>query len=262
MQADNVDQPTSNFTYNACIGMMFLDAFLYGILAFYLDKVFPSEFGTSLPFYFPLMPSYWCGTSGGHHRQSDTDNHSGSFFDSVMVGLGLTTHHTVSGGENVAAHDNEDIESIDPKKRQFFETVPAELKHQIDEEKCISIRKLRKVFKNPAGGDDRVAVDSLNLDMFQNQVTVLLGHNGAGKTTTISMLVGMIPATSGNAFLPGGLDIQHDMAAIRRGLGVCPQHDILFPDLTAFEHLQVCALMVIRTVVVMYVYLCLDFCSV
>jgi ATP-binding cassette subfamily A (ABC1) protein 3 len=33
------------------------------------------------------------------------------------------------------------------------------------------------------------------------------------------------------------LDIRTDLAAIRRHLGVCPQHDVLFPDLTVEEHL-------------------------
>lgn len=31
------------------------------------------------------------------------------------------------------------------------------------------------------------------------------------------------------------------MQAIRGNLGVCPQHDILFPELTALQHLQVYA---------------------
>lgn len=34
------------------------------------------------------------------------------------------------------------------------------------------------------------AVDNLNLDMYNGQITALLGHNGAGKTTTMSMLTG------------------------------------------------------------------------
>jgi ATP-binding cassette subfamily A (ABC1) protein 3 len=53
------------------------------------------------------------------------------------------------------------------------------------------------------------------------------------------MLVGMIPPTSGYAMMPGGLDITRDMSNVRRNLGVCPQHDILFPELTVLQHLQV-----------------------
>lgn len=45
-----------------------------------------------------------------------------------------------------------------------------------------------KVF-NP-GPKEKIAVDSLDLNMYEGQITVLLGHNGAGKTTTMSMLTG------------------------------------------------------------------------
>jgi ABC-type multidrug transport system ATPase subunit len=41
------------------------------------------------------------------------------------------------------------------------------------------------------------AVDKLNLKLHKNQILALLGHNGAGKTTTVSMLTGMLEATSG-----------------------------------------------------------------
>ena len=36
----------------------------------------------------------------------------------------------------------------------------------------------------------KTAVDSMRLNMYEGQITVLLGHNGAGKTTTMSMLTG------------------------------------------------------------------------
>jgi ABC-type uncharacterized transport system ATPase subunit len=52
----------------------------------------------------------------------------------------------------------------------------------------IKIRALRKVFGK--GKTTKVAVDSLNLDIYENQITALLGHNGAGKTTTMFMLTG------------------------------------------------------------------------
>ncbi len=59
VQTSNANTETSRFSYNLCVSMMFIDAVLYGILAWYFDKVIPSEYGTPLPFYFPLMPSYW-----------------------------------------------------------------------------------------------------------------------------------------------------------------------------------------------------------
>lgn len=36
-------------------------------------------------------------------------------------------------------------------------------------------------------------MDSLSLDMYNGQITALLGHNGAGKTTTMSILTGLFP---------------------------------------------------------------------
>ena len=40
------------------------------------------------------------------------------------------------------------------------------------------------------GNKTRQAVKDLTVNMFEGQITVLLGHNGAGKTTTLSMLTG------------------------------------------------------------------------
>ena len=76
----------------------------------------------------------------------------------------------------------------------------------------------------------------LNIEMYKGQIFALLGHNGAGKTTAISILNGMLSATSGHAFL-GQINMFKDTNALRRTLGFCPQHDILFPLLNAQEHL-------------------------
>lgn len=50
------------------------------------------------------------------------------------------------------------------------------------------LRNLRKEF------GPRVAVSGSNLEMYEGQITALLGHNGAGKTTTMSMITGLFPA--------------------------------------------------------------------
>ncbi|CAM9298668.1 unnamed protein product, partial [Discosporangium mesarthrocarpum] len=46
-----------------------------------------------------------------------------------------------------------------------------------------------------------VAVKGLDLDLYEGQISVLLGHNGAGKSTSISMITGITPPTSGEAFI-------------------------------------------------------------
>ena len=57
--------------------------------------------------------------------------------------------------------------------------------------KSIKIKDLNKSF------DQFQAVKDLSMNIYSDQIFVLLGHNGAGKTTTISMLTGMIEPTSG-----------------------------------------------------------------
>ena len=80
------------------------------------------------------------------------------------------------------------------------------------------------------------AVDDLHLTANEGEVLCLLGPNGSGKTTTLGMLSGLIPPTRGTAYVQG-----HDITASRdavRGLtGLCPQHDTLWDELSAEEHL-------------------------
>ncbi|ODN05940.1 ATP-binding cassette sub-family A member 3 [Orchesella cincta] len=83
----------------------------------------------------------------------------------------------------------------------------------------------------------KVAVKNMHLNMYEGQTTALLGHNGAGKTTTMSMITGLIPPSSGTAYI-NGYDICTNMNAVRSSLGLCPQHDVLFDELTVEEHLR------------------------
>jgi len=102
----------------------------------------------------------------------------------------------------------------------------------------ISIRNLRKEFDGQSG--KIIAVDNTSLDLYEGQILALLGHNGAGKTTTISMLTGLYPPSSGDAYVYGH-SIRYEMNKVRQDLGICPQEDILFPTLTVKEHLQLFA---------------------
>jgi len=54
------------------------------------------------------------------------------------------------------------------------------------------------------------------------------------------MLTGMLPPTEGGARVYGK-DLGGELGAIRAELGVCPQHDVLWPTLTVAEHLTLFA---------------------
>lgn len=70
----------------------------------------------------------------------------------------------------------------------------ANLKQQEIQNQTLDIRNLSKIYPN-----GKHAITDLSLTMYQGQIFALLGHNGAGKTTTISILTGLIEATSGQA---------------------------------------------------------------
>jgi len=72
--------------------------------------------------------------------------------------------------------------------------VDANLKQQEIQNQTLDIRNLSKIYPN-----GKHAITDLSLTMYQGQIFALLGHNGAGKTTTISILTGLIEATSGQA---------------------------------------------------------------
>lgn len=69
-----------------------------------------------------------------------------------------------------------------------------------------------------------------------NEVFTILGHNGAGKTTAIYMLTGMLKPTSGEAYLYDN-SLTDEIDEVRRSLGLCQQFDVLYNELTAYEHL-------------------------
>lgn len=119
------------------------------------------------------------------------------------------------------------ISEGDDIKLTNFEKVPKNAQIPVG----IHIKNLTKVFS-----DGKVAVNNCSVDMFENQITVLLGQNGAGKSTTISMLTGMLPSTSGTALI-NGFDIRSETKKARSSFGLCAQNNILFDVLTVREHI-------------------------
>ncbi|XP_072234331.1 retinal-specific phospholipid-transporting ATPase ABCA4a [Leuresthes tenuis] len=236
------------FSFLTSICMMGLDTVLYAVLAWYLDNVFPGQYGIGRPFYFPFLPCYWLNSvapaSGNDKMESDRkgfDNLANKEqgeqqkkaeeenVDKEQAGAkedAPSCQHQdrrdLLGKENQA----ESEKNKEKDEQSFFEAEPPDLV------KGVCVQNLVKVF----GKCCAPAVDGLSISFYESQITALLGHNGAGKTTTMSILTGMFPATSGTATIYGK-DIRTDMDSIRLSLGMCPQHNILFQYMTVAEHI-------------------------
>ena len=82
-----------------------------------------------------------------------------------------------------------------------------------------------------------VAVDRLNLEVGRGLIFGFLGPNGAGKSTTINMLVGLLPPTSGHAYV-SGYSVRDAALEVKRRIGVVPEGLSLYDRLTAAEQIE------------------------
>ena len=190
-------EPTDPMTMGHLWIMLVVDVIVYCILIWYVEGVKPGKFGVAKKWYFPFSKSYWFPKKKSHPAMTN-----GVHLNSIPTSV-------------------EDEDS-------YFEREPSGLYPGI------VVENLRKVFK-PFRAPQVVAVDNVSFKAYQGQITALLGHNGAGKTTTMSILTGMYSG-SGLAKIDG-IDISQDLSSARKSLGLCPQHNMLFMDLTVSEHL-------------------------
>lgn len=72
------------------------------------------------------------------------------------------------------------------------------------------------------------AVNDLSIKARRGQIMVLLGANGSGKSTTLDAISGLNTITSGSIEIDG-----------TGGLGLCPQKNVLWDELTVYEHVKI-----------------------
>ncbi len=96
---------------------------------------------------------------------------------------------------------------------------------------AIKTMELVKQYKN------LIAVEKLNLEIYQGELFSLLGVNGAGKTTAIKMLSCLTKPTSGDATV-GGHSITKEPEHVKRLIGVSPQETAVAPNLSVKENLE------------------------
>ncbi|WP_432696136.1 ABC transporter ATP-binding protein [Marinobacterium sp. YM272] len=82
------------------------------------------------------------------------------------------------------------------------------------------IISIKGVGKSYASGF--TALKSIDLDIQRGEIFALLGPNGAGKTTLISIICGIVNATSGQV-IADGYDIARDYRQARSQIGLVPQ---------------------------------------
>ncbi|WP_144211314.1 ABC transporter ATP-binding protein [Shewanella donghaensis] len=99
------------------------------------------------------------------------------------------------------------------------------------ESTAISVNNLVKKY------DDFVAVDGISLSVKAGETLALLGHNGAGKSSLIKMLLGIVPATSGEISMMGNVIMQEKQRR-QLNLGYLPENISLYEKLTGKEVLE------------------------
>mmetsp|Transcript_8009 Transcript_8009/g.14688 ORF Transcript_8009/g.14688 Transcript_8009/m.14688 type:complete len:1998 (+) Transcript_8009:47-6040(+) len=190
--------------------------FLLSILAWYLDHVIPTEHGHREPFHFFLKPSFW--------------------FPSMKTGRKSKVTPAVKSS---ATSKTDDDLPQDPDVRAEAERVRSQ--NYDGRQIAVEISRLWKTFTSGLFSRHKFsAVRGIEFAIEKDSVFVMLGHNGAGKTTTFNMLTGLSNVSKGDATI-FGLSVVNDMKKIQSTMGVCPQHDILFNQLTGREHLRLFA---------------------
>lgn len=96
-------------------------------------------------------------------------------------------------------------------------------------ELVLDIRAVGKVF------GAAVALEQLDLKLYEGELLTLLGPSGSGKTTLLRIIAGFEAPTSGEVLLRGR-DLSR-LPPAQRGVGMVFQHYALFPHMTVAQNL-------------------------
>jgi len=204
----------------SCIVLLYVGAVLYLVIGLYLDAILPQEFGVPKhPLFFldSLKPRKGSGQNKSYHAFNDEEAQE-------KLSKGSQVISSAQFGINM---EPEDVR----REREYTESL-----NPSSSTNPLIVKNLRKVYKAVGGKPPKVAVNDFSLHIKRGEMFGLLGPNGAGKTSLISMLTGLYPPEKGNAWV-GGYSILNQIHSVHTVLGVCPQFDLLWSDLTVEEHL-------------------------
>tara|TARA_B100000959_G_scaffold286917_1_gene368038 strand:- start:2684 stop:3616 length:933 start_codon:yes stop_codon:yes gene_type:complete len=99
----------------------------------------------------------------------------------------------------------------------------------------VEAENLTKIYGNKYLGKTFPALDNVSLSINKGNIFALLGPNGAGKTTLFKILLGILPITSGKAFISG---LSPDNPLSRKKTGYLPENPAFPSHLTAAKLLR------------------------
>ncbi|KAI3386104.1 hypothetical protein SNEBB_011309 [Seison nebaliae] len=191
--------------------------FLFGvitiILSIYFDNIFPGEFGISRSWKWPI--EHLCRLM---KRKRYYYSRSSRLFPSKK------------SKDNLLVRRLPDDYIIYASK-SYREMNHPKLNDKGMKDVVVELQYLTKSYQG-----HHTAIKDLNVSFHSNEIIGLLGENGAGKTTTMNIICGIISPTNGTAII-NRMDVRRNMKEIRQTLSYVPQHNILYPMLTVYDHL-------------------------
>lgn len=81
------------------------------------------------------------------------------------------------------------------------------------------------------------AIQNVSFTVNRGEIVGFLGPNGAGKSTTMRILSGIMPATSGSAWV-SGVAVAQDPQLVKQRIGYMPENNPLPDDMRVIEYLR------------------------
>ncbi|KAF9960389.1 hypothetical protein BGZ70_008616 [Mortierella alpina] len=186
--------------------MMLGESVLFIVLTFYIDAVVPTEYGVQKAWHYPV--TCW-------FRRKPSPSEDPEALSASSVGASPLDNDGLEGADADVYAERARVQTVyDPEKTPLI------------------ISNLFHRYPNKT----EPALNGLSFGVENNTVLGLLGPNGAGKSTLIQLLTGLYAATAGTAFVAGE-SMRENMSKVHAKIGVCPQHDILWGELTVADHL-------------------------
>ena len=193
----------TNYSLGIMFLMMFVDFFIYLFLGYYLQNVLPHQYGIRKPFYFLFTSEYWCGKSSTKSKMAKVNDINNEKQENNIREMETTMTKLSEKVKQDSFSSNSSMFKDYYKGDPNFEGEDL-YKDKTKKDDALRIKSIKKTFD-----DGKTAVNNVNLNFYKDEIFALLGHK-----------------------------IGNNMDKFRTKLGICPQHDVLFEDLTIKEHLE------------------------